>query len=265
MGSPMKTLMPKALTLICSMSLLAACQGANTKFVPWSADRAESVIPDPTPVVVTDPTPVPTPAPTPVPTPVATPAPTPVATPVPTPVVTPAPTPVVTPAPVVTPNPTPVVTPTPIAQNDCGVAGLSDKACQLLTVMQMGCQYVQGSSASRASILSQLKDCSSSAYPDSSPTASQSTLIQNLSSSASFSQMLFTGNYYKPPYTDDFKLYFGIEIYNAIYTFCDGNTTIPGTIYPAGWDGNSSLPAAYQTASGYAQQLNACVFASEGQ
>lgn len=284
-------------TMIASAIYLTACSGTNMKFAgsDMSVMKSETPVdvlptdPTPTPVPVVDPTPTPTPEPTATPTPVpvvVTPTPTPVpATPPPVPA-TPTPVPA-TPTPVpATPTPTPVVvvptptpvpatpTPVPVAKDDCAEAGLSQKACYLAKIMELGCPLRDSVPAgykapSRATILSYMDRCDASAYPYTAPTAAQLDVIQRLinPNDASFRKYIFTGLYYKPPYTDEFKKYFGIEIYNAEYVFCDNYGVPPGSgsILPKEAINNDHyvMDSAYKAANVYAGQISACVYDSK--
>lgn len=191
----------------------------------------------------------------------------PVLDPTPTPVTPPSPTP---PPDVVPPGPTPA--PTPVAQDDCEVQGLSQKACYLMKVMELGCPLRDRMPASyrapdRAEIVANMELCDDTAYPATSPTAAQLELIKRLldPNDDRFRKYIFTGRYDKPPYTDDFKKFFGIELYNANYVFCDNNGLPPSMVVPReGINNDGFMPDKdYQAASGYAQQLRQCVWDSK--
>jgi hypothetical protein len=174
-----------------------------------------------------------------------------------------------------TPIPTPVATPPPVAQDDCVVNGLSQKACYLLKIMELGCPLrdqvpANYQAPSRAQIIANLDRCDASAYPTTTPTAAQLSVIQRLidPNDANFRNYIFTGFYYKPPFTDDFKKYFGVELYNAEYTFCDNYGLPPGAgsiqpKYTGGAYPIENLDAAYAAANVYAGQLNQCVYESK--
>jgi hypothetical protein len=85
--------------------------------------------------------------------------------------------------------------------------------------------------------------------------------------SSAFRRKLFTGSYYKPPYTDEFKKYFGLEFYNAGFVFCDNNGVPPGagTVLPREAYGNEYyvIDKAYKAANVYAQEINSCVYESK--
>jgi hypothetical protein len=202
------------------------------------------VIPDPTPVVV---------APTPVPVVVAP-------TPVPV-VVAPTPAPVV-----VVPTPAPVV----VSPSDCQTAGVSTKACYLAKIMEMGCplrdhvpaNYV---APSGKRILGSLDQCTESAYPTTAATAEEMNVIQALinPNDASFRTTIFTGLYFKPPYTDEFAKYFGIELYNAIYMYCDNYYALPGSgSMHAGPSDSYKSAQQWVDANKFAGQLKECSTAS---
>ena len=267
-------MLAKTSLILCSVYMLTACTDASMRFVHEvsSASKAESELPEPpvldpvTPPTV-DPTPVPTPVvvvPTPSPTPVVV-APTPVATPPPVVV---APTPVPTPPPVVV-VPTPVPTPPPVVETDeCKLAGSSEKACYLHKIMLMGCplrdqhpaNYVAPSAKAIASSMDQ---CTEATYPTTVQTAAMSTVIQALINPKddSFRKYIFTGLYYKPPYTEEFAKYFGIELYNAIYTFCDRYGVPPGA-GSIGYNTSALDKAEWVQANKYAGQINSCVMDS---
>lgn len=260
----MKSVLTKASIIICSIYLFSACTDANMRFAPDTADSfksgADGWIPGEEPVPVIDPPPFvdPTPVPTPEPTPI---------------VVVPTPTPVVEPTPV-PPTPTPVPpTPTPVAKDDCIENGLSQKACYLAKIMELGCPLRDSVPAgykapSREQIINKLDRCDAQAYPYTAPTAAQMDVINRLidPNSDAFRKYIFTGLYYKPPYTDEFKKYFGVELYNAEYTFCDSYGLPPGSgsILPREAINNDNyvMDKAYKAANVYAGQLNQCVRAS---
>ncbi len=274
----MKSIFAKTTMIACSVYLLSACSDANMRFlqsgseVLKSADPADGWIPGqgqgPAPAPVVDPTPTPIPVAT--PAPVATPTPTPVpATPTPVP---PMPTPaVVAPTPVPVP-PTP--TPAPVAADDCVQAGLSQKACYLMKIMDLGCALRDSVPAgykapSRATIISYMNRCDANTYPYTAPTAEQLDVINKLldPNSDAFRKYIFTGLYYKPPYTDEFKKYFGIELYNAEYVFCDNYGVPPGngSILPKEAINNDHyvMDKEYKAANVYAGQIQACVYDSK--
>ncbi|RYZ82712.1 MAG: hypothetical protein EOP06_21230 [Proteobacteria bacterium] len=250
-----------------------------------SKSESPIVAPGPGPFIPpVDPTPAPTPAATPAPTPVVV-APTPVVvapTPTPTPVVVAPPaTPTPTPTPVVVaprPSPTPVVVapaPTPVPQDSCQQAGISQKACYLMKVMELGCPLRDHTPANykaptRAQIIGNMDRCDERAYPTTVMTSSQWTLIQKLidPNDASFRKLVFTKLYYKPDFTDDFAKYFGVELYNSIYTFCDSYGVPPGegSILPGKGVNNTDyqMDEDYMNANVYAGQLNQCVTSSMG-
>lgn len=263
----MKFLRRKTALILGSLYLLTACSDASMRFMYEPQFLGKADTPSDGWIPVVDPTPLPEPIPEP------TPAPTPVVV-----VPTPAPTPVVViPPPVPTPQPTPVVvvpTPTPVVKDDCQEAGLSQKTCYLMKIMALGCplrDYVPANYVppTQAQVIANMDQCSEASYPYTEPTSDQVKVIQSLINpdDEAFRKYIFTGLYYKPPFTDDFKKYFGIEIYTAIYTFCynDGLPTGPGSILPREAYGNENyvMDKEYRAANVYAGQLNQCVRASK--
>lgn len=255
----MKFLRSKATLMIGSLYFLTACSDANMQFMHeyQNISKAEIPIDGEIPVV----------APVPEPTPVVV-APTPQPTPEPTPIVvapTPQPPPVVV---VPTPQPPPVVV------DDCQVAGLSQKACYLMKIMALGCPLRDNTPANyipptQAQVIANVDQCNEASYPYTTPTSDQENVIQRLinPNDDAFRKYIFTGLYYKPPFTDDFKKYFGIEIYTAISTFCYnvGLPTGPGSILPreAYTTEGYVMDREYRAANVYAGQLNQCVRASK--
>jgi hypothetical protein len=285
----MKMFIPKTITILAALAMMTACTDSKMRFLneidaaSSKADAGDGVLlppvvdPTPVPPVVVDPPPAPTPAPTPVviatPPIVVQPTPTPVVvvTPAPTPVViaTPAPTPV-PPVVIATPAPTPVP---PVVQDDCQQAGISQKACYLMKVMELGCPLRDHVPANyvpptRAEVIANMHRCDAQAYPYTEPTASQLSVIKRLidPNDASFRKNIFTNLYYKPEYTEDFKKYFGVEVYNAIYTFCDDYGIPPGagSIMPKEAVNNDRyvMDKDYKAANVYAAQLSQCVYDS---
>lgn len=252
----------KSILMLCSVCMLTACSDAGMRFVheTSSASKADVDLPEAPPVV--DPVVPPKVSPTPIPTPVVV-----APTPAPTPVVV-VPPPVTTPPPVVV-VPTPVATPAPIVEkDDCKLAGVSEKACYLHKIMFLGCplrdhhpaNYVPPSSAN---IVSSMDQCNESTYPTTVQTAEMSTVIQALINSKddSFRKYIFTDLYYKPPYTEEFAKYFGIELYNAIYTFCDHYGVPPG-VGSIQYNRTALDKAQWVESNKYAGQINSCVTAS---
>ncbi|MBC7371348.1 MAG: hypothetical protein H7326_07280 [Bdellovibrionaceae bacterium] len=257
-------MLAKSTLILCSVYMLTACSDAGMRFVheTSSASKAETDLPEAPPVL--DPVTPPVVAPTPIPTPVVV-APTPVATPTPVVVVPP---PVATPPPVVV-VPTPVPTPPPVVEKDeCKLAGVSAKACYLHKIMFLGCplrdQHPQNYvPPTAARIVSSMDQCTEATYPTTVQTAAMSTVIQALinPNDDSFRKYIFTGLYYKPPYTEEFAKYFGIELYNAIYTFCDRYGVPPG-VDSIQYNRSALDKAEWVQANKYAGQINSCVTAS---
>lgn len=253
----MKSLFARTTMMIFSACLMNACTDANMRFMDGSSEVLKSETPadgwipgqeETTPgddgTAVVNPAPVVDPPPV-----VVAPAPIPGAPPV-----------VVAPAP----------TPDSIAKDDCVVNGLSQKACYLMKIMELGCPLRDSVPAgykapNRAKIISHMQRCDANAYPYTTPTAAQMDVINRLldPNSDAFRKYIFTGLYYKPPYTDDFKKYFGVELYNAEYVFCDDYGVPPGngSIVPKEAINNDNyvMDKAYKAANVYAGQLNACV------
>ncbi len=248
----MKFLRPKTALILSSLYFLTACSDASMQFMyePQFISKADT--PADGWIPVADPTPIPE------------------STPESTPVVV-VPTP--EPAPVVV-APTPAPTPVPVVKDDCQEAGLSQKSCYLMKIMALGCPLRDYAPANyvpptQAQVIANMDQCSESSYPYTEPTSDQVKVIQSLinPNDEAFRKYIFTGLYYKPPFTDEFKKYFGIEIYTAIYTFCynDGLPTGLGSILPREAYGNDSyvMDKEYRAANVYAGQLNQCVRASK--
>lgn len=160
----------------------------------------------------------------------------------------------------------------------CVANGLSEKACYLMKIMELGCplrdQVPAGSqNGGRAQLISYLKRCDAKAYPMTTPTTAQWEVIQKLldPSEASYRKNIFTKLYYKPTATDEFKKFFGIELYNAEYVLCDNYGVPPGagSIMPKeGVNPESGFYTPnkeYKAANVYAQELQDCIYASKSE
>ncbi len=104
---------------------------------------------------------------------------------------------------------------------------LSEKATQLLKVMELGCAITNKSdpknyvAPSRAAILKYLNQANTKMYPDSPMTTRQQQNISKwMANDKKNLERLFGGLWYNPPYSDDFETYFGLEPREARYMFC---------------------------------------------
>lgn len=119
---------------------------------------------------------------------------------------------------------------------------LSKKAQALLDIMTLSCPVKNKSDLTsyvptRAEILKKINRASESIYPDSARTAIMETTIAGLTdvNDDSLRQYMFSGLYYRPPYSDAFETYFGIGIAEAKATFCWYGDQMTGKIeYPTG-------------------------------
>lgn len=150
---------------------------------------------------------------------------------------------------------------------------LSLKAQQLLAAMTYACQIPNGSypagyvAPTQAQLLAKINRCSPTLYPDTTPTSTQSTLINNLTSNNSATmQTMWSGLWYQPPQSDDFATYFGLQTSEAAYLFCMGAIQDIGdsTMYPDNYNAatagfNYQMPAAYVQANTIRQNLYNCV------
>jgi len=149
---------------------------------------------------------------------------------------------------------------------------LSLKAQQLLAAMTNACAIPNNSypagyvAPTRAQLLAKINRCSPTLYPDTVPSATQSTLINNLvSADATTMQTMWSGLWYQPPFSTDFETYFGLQTDQAAYLFCMGSVqNVAGTMYPAGYNAgtagfNYQMPADYVVANTIRQNLENCI------
>ena len=158
---------------------------------------------------------------------------------------------------------------------------LSEKATQLLKVMELGCKIANKSdpkdyqAPSYADILKYLNQASKSMYPDSAPTArQQQSIVKWMNNDKKHLERLFGGLWYNPPYSDDFETYFGLEPREARYLFCYGQPDVTftpdsfsplysieyyGCIHENGFSSQCREKANYVQANEYRKQLAASI------
>ena len=150
---------------------------------------------------------------------------------------------------------------------------MSLKARQLMASMTQACGIRNSNYGSsytapvRADHLAKLNRCTAALYKDSTATAGQSsTVSQLMAGNSSLLNKMFGGTWHQPPYSDHFKTYFGIEVYDAAKLFCMQNTSsFPNFVYPVDYadqvnnDPFYKLPQEYVLANQYREGLRTCL------
>lgn len=151
---------------------------------------------------------------------------------------------------------------------------MSLKARQLMASMTAACQVYNRSYGSpytapvQADHFAKLNRCSALLYKDSAASSGQSSTVSRLvAADSSLVNKMFTGTWHQPPYSDHFKTYFGIEVYDAARIFCQQNTSVfPGFVYPADYVDQINrdpfgykLPQEYVLANQYREGLKTCL------
>lgn len=153
---------------------------------------------------------------------------------------------------------------------------MSLKAKQLMNIMTAVCpinnsyygnQYVTPTLADHKA---KLNRCSTLLYPDSIPDTGQNDVVQRLlNGDTSLQNLMFTGLWYQPPYSDYFETYFGLKVGQAIQVFCSqtvSNISLGltpsmtrsnpyGPVYQVG----DPLPTMYVLANQYRTGLMNCI------
>lgn len=245
----------QSLVAITLTGFFLSCTNPVTQFRKVATDNTTFSNPIPSdPTDPTDPNPVPLPSPTPDPEPTPTP-PTPVPAPTPEPAPQPEPAPTPTPQPEPQPEPPKPVQQSGRCADDSSTQLLSCLTCEvpmtppappqfsekgqnLIDVMSLGCSVPNKSAPknyvppTRDELLARLSRLSPTLYPDSTKSQAQAELIQNLLNNPQFLQKIFSGQWYKPPYSTAFETYFGLSLSEAVYSICyqDPNSTFsPGS------------------------------------
>lgn len=124
---------------------------------------------------------------------------------------------------------------------------LSQKGQYLLDIMTLSCQVPNGSdpknykAPTRAQLLSLLNRCSPSLYKDTVASSSQQSVIdQLLSPTGELRKKMFGGLWYKPPYSDRFETFFGLEVSEVRAMLCYDQGIVRGTLYDIGYYENFS-------------------------
>ncbi len=115
---------------------------------------------------------------------------------------------------------------------------LSKKAQELLDIMTVACSINNKSdpkgyvAPNYDQLLKRVIQCSPTAYPDTAFLSTQGLTINRLLTNPVAQQNAFGGLYYNSASTD-FETYFGLDIGEARYTFCRGQTSINSNgVYP---------------------------------
>ncbi len=115
---------------------------------------------------------------------------------------------------------------------------LSQKAQELAKILSLSCSIQNKSDPvgysnypTLAQIEKRLESCTTVDYPVT-PTseAQRQTLDRLLSADPEMRQKFFSGLWYRPPYTDHFELYFGVESIEARRIFCYRNDRLDGDL-----------------------------------
>ncbi|QDK38284.1 hypothetical protein [Bdellovibrio sp. NC01] len=153
---------------------------------------------------------------------------------------------------------------------------MSLKATQLMNIMATACPINRAyygnkfAATTIADHLAKLNRCSPTAYPDSAPDAGQNNVVQRLlGGDSALLNKMFTGLWYKPPYSDYFETYFGLEVGQAIQVFCEQSVpNISGILVPSStapnpygprWESGDPMPDMYVKANDYRDGLAYCI------
>jgi len=150
---------------------------------------------------------------------------------------------------------------------------LSVKAQRLLDIMTVACSIHNGSdprgyvAPTRAQLLNRLIQCNPEAYPDTALVGTQQVTITKLLNDPTAQQSAFGGLYYNWA-ANDFTTYFGLDIKEARYTYCWGDSSFgSGGTYPIEYYQNLYsdsptpyvLPTLWKNANTYRNQLRSCM------
>ena len=157
---------------------------------------------------------------------------------------------------------------------------MSLKAKQLMNIMAAVCPINRAyygnkyAATTIADHLAKLNRCSTALYPASTPDAGQNDVVQRLlNNDTALQNKMFTGLWYKPPYSDYFETYFGLEVGQAIQVFCEQSVAnISGMLVPSStapnpygpvWEYPDPMPDMYVKANDYRDGLSACISLSK--
>jgi hypothetical protein len=118
----------------------------------------------------------------------------------------------------------------------------SDKGETLAEIIFSQCQIRNGSDPAgyvpptKEEIQGRLRNCTGSLYPETPFQETEASTIQELlGPNPWLREKMFHGIYYKPPYSDDFASYFGIEVGETRHIFCYREGELRGDMYPKEW------------------------------
>lgn len=150
---------------------------------------------------------------------------------------------------------------------------LSVKAQRLLDIMTAACSIHNESdpsgyvAPSREQLLKRLVQCNPEAYPDTTFEGTQQVTIMKLLNDPAAQYSAFHGLYYNWA-ANDFTTYFGMDIKEARYTYCWGDSsfgaggTYPIEYYQSLYSDNPNsyvLPALWKKANVHRDQLRTCM------
>lgn len=164
----------------------------------------------------------------------------------------------------------PLVTPPP--------PRLATKAEKLAKIMAASCpipnkSYPNGYvSPTPEQVKSRLYACTEELYPETVMGMHQAATIGSLldDNNPAMRNLLFSGLWYQPPYSDDYELYFGLTGAEAAYTFCMGQPLNPGPLVTTeyskavygdydGWLRSPAAQARWNAAQLQRKQLQSCL------
>lgn len=175
-------------------------------------------------------------------------------TPEPPTVVIPPPAPVIPPPPVVIiPKPLPILSQGACAADSSTVLTscqrcqvplnppappqFSQKGQSLIDIMSIACSVTNKSAPqnyvppTKAELIARFNRLSPVFYPDSPMSSLQVLTVEGLKTNPDLQQKMFGGLWYKPPYSDAFETYFGLEVREAVQYICYQSTMTSFTPY----------------------------------
>ncbi len=142
------------------------------------------------------------------------------------------------------------------------VSQLSAKAQALVDSMYLACQISNKSDhndfrPTKEQIIEKLNRGSNALYPETTRTAQMELVIQGLTNVAddSLRKTMFSGLWYKPPYSDAFETYFGLAVQEAKSVFCwNGDKKTPTITDPVGIKSKEYIDCLYNSSNPFSCQ-----------